>query len=80
MGDQVDALTAQTQVGQQGLHHTGLLEDGVPVGPLGRRSGELWVSGGGPAGDGDTGGADLLTGLSLKPNPRKSRATTRWNR
>lgn len=35
MGHQVDPLVAQTQVGHQRLHYTGLLEDGVPVRPLG---------------------------------------------
>lgn len=34
---QIDSLVAQTQVGHQGLHRTGLLKDGVPVGSL-RRS------------------------------------------
>lgn len=35
VGDEVDPLVAEPQVGQQGLHHTGLLEDGVLVGSLG---------------------------------------------
>ena len=35
MGHQSHSLVAQTQVSHQGLHHTGLLEDGVPVGTLG---------------------------------------------
>lgn len=47
MGHQIHSLVAQTQVSHQCLHHTGLLEDGVPVGSLGRSGtgqNELWVS------------------------------------
>lgn len=85
VGHQIHSLVAQTQVSHQGLHHTGLLEDWVPVGSLGCS---------------DTKGNELrmcersnmkeisfkkifkiwLTGLSLKPKPRKSSAMTRWKR
>lgn len=34
VGHQVHSLVAQTQVGHQGFNHTGLLEDGVLMGPL----------------------------------------------
>lgn len=45
VGHQVHALVAQTQVSHQRLHHTGLLENGVFVGPLGRKAqNESWVS------------------------------------
>lgn len=37
MGEQVDPLLCQTQVGHQRLHNTGLLKDGVAVGPLSGR-------------------------------------------
>lgn len=35
MGNQVDSLVTESQVSHQGLHHTGLLENGVLVGSLG---------------------------------------------
>lgn len=36
VGHHIHSLVAQTQVSHQGLHHAGLLEDGVPVGSLWR--------------------------------------------
>lgn len=34
MRQQIDSLVAQTQVSHQGLHHSGLLKNGVLVGSL----------------------------------------------
>lgn len=36
MRNHIDPLVDQTQVSHQSLHHTGLLEDGISVGSLGR--------------------------------------------
>lgn len=87
----VDPAVLKPQMLQKRLHDAGLLEDGVVVWSLGEGSQTHGMQSGvqiclrpdpsisptpvpqhGPI-------QKLLTGLSLKPKPRKSRAITRWN-
>ena len=82
---QVDPAVLEPQMPKKRLHDAGLLEYGIVMRPLGKESPDTQ--------DEVTGAGRLptwaplqhfpistpLTGLSLKPKPRKSRAITRWN-
>lgn len=88
MRQKVDPAVLKTQMLQKRLHDAGLLKDGVVVWSLGEGSQTQRMQSGvqiwplhltHPCPSTLVPSKKLLTGLSLKPKPRKSRAITRWN-